>query len=433
MRISILAALYLLAAGLSSSNAQASDSLTVEQAVNMTLESHPAIQQALQGVGAARARVSQSRSGLYPNIGGEGLYARIGPVPKITLPDRGALALYPEDNYDVHVGISQTVYDFGRRSRGIDLARSYQQTASDKVDLVKMNLAYQTIAVFNAILFLRQNIAVLDEQVDALSEHLQVAQKKVQAGTATDFDVLTTRVKVDEVRSQRIDVANVLTKQEIAFRELTGLQEDTPVQLKGSFSVTQVDLNADSLVSAALNSLPEMKLSRNAEASASIQYRLASLGDRPSLNVNLQYGFKNGYYPNLNTWEANWVAGLQIQTPIFNGHRTRSQKQEAMANLNSARSNTSDIERRINADVRQAVADVQASLEKLKTSETQVERARDAVSMARVRYDAGVITNLDLIDAQTSLSYAELVHLKALYDFVNSRYALDKVVGGRSW
>jgi outer membrane protein TolC len=413
--------------------AQVHESLTVEQAVRLVLESHPAIQQAIQYVAASQARIDQSRSAYYPDISGDGSYARIGPIPEITVGPGEAFKLYPENNYDFHVGLRQTVYDFGRRSTGVELAQTGQQAAGDKADLVKSNLAYQTIAVFYSILFLGQDIAVLDEQIEALNQHLLVTEKKAQAGTATDFDILTTRVRVAAATSQRVDVASMLENQKTVLHQLLGMPSEAVVELKGDFAAIPISLNADSLITIAMQRLPELRLSRNAETSAGFQRRLASLADRPTVNANIMYGFRNGYFPNLNTLKGNWIAGADLQVPLFNGHRTRGRVNEADANLSAAQAHTRDLERRAFAEIKQAIEDVTASLEKLQTSELQVRQAEDALSNARVRYDAGVITNLDLLDAQTSLSNARLVHLRALYDLVNSRYALDQATGAQPW
>ena len=88
-----------------------------------------------------------------------------------------------------------------------------------------------------------------------------------------------------------------------------------------------------------------------------------------------------------------------------------------------------ELERQIRSQVEQAEADLKASKLKIKNSELQVKQARDAVSRAQVKYRDGVITNLDLIDAETSLSEAELLRLRVSYDNVINTYSLMKAIG----
>jgi len=58
-----------------------------------------------------------------------------------------------------------------------------------------------------------------------------------------------------------------------------------------------------------------------------------------------------------------------------------------------------------------------------------LEQAEQALSLAKKQYEIGVITNLDLLDPQTSHLEANLTHLRALYQMILSRYGLEKLLG----
>lgn len=419
----------------SSSNAQspAPKNLDLDQAIRLVLENHPAIKQAQQYVAASGGLVAQKRSAYYPEIKAHGTYSRIGPVPSLEVPGRGEIDFYPHDNYDFHVALKQTVLDFGRRPAKVELARSFEESARENVAYMKSNLVYRTIGNFYLILLLGKNIEVVDEELEALNQHLAVAEKKVETGTGIDFDVLTTRVKVAEATNMKIDIENELEKQTTAFRELLGLSQEDSIEVVGEFTLREIKINPDSLIELALERLPEARLSRQAETSADIQYGLDAKGDRPTLDMVLDFGFKNGYTPDLNKLEANWIAGVRLEVPVFNGFLTRHKKSASYASLLAAREYSSSVERQVKADVKQAIADFEAAEEKVKTSEVQVEYAEAALSIARSRYNIGVITNLDLLDAQTSVARAKLMYLKAQYGAVSSGYELNKATGETSW
>ncbi|HBZ00838.1 MAG TPA: hypothetical protein DEO84_05895 [candidate division Zixibacteria bacterium] len=433
MFVRISAALIWLLASYASAQVISSDSLTLGQAIQMVIENHPAILQAEQGIASSEAQITQSQSAFYPQISGLGTYAYVGPVPQFDFPGFGKVELAVHNNYDFHVGLQQQLFDFGRRSTALELAKFGRNSAAEVVEAAKAGLAYQTVETFYAILFLLENISVIDEQITTLNEHLTITQKRLQAGTVTDFEILTTDVRIANLQSQRTDIVNALENQETIFRQLTGLAQNASVILKGNFVTSPVSLNSDSLISLALSQVPDMKLSKYAETSAQIQSRLASLSDRPSLGANLLFGFKNGYEPNLKTIKANWAAGAQINVPIFNGFLTRGKQNQARANLNAAQLHTQDIERRIISAVDQAISGVEASELKLGSAEPQVTQAEQAMSLARIRYSAGTATNLDLLDAETALANSRLIRLRAQYELVRNRYALERAVGTKFW
>ena len=365
---------------------QVPDSLTVEQAIERVVATYPAVAEAAQAVAASRARVQASETAFGPTVEAQGSYSRIGPTPPLAFGGQ-SFNLYPADNWNGFVGLHQTLFDWGRRSTVVNEARSRQTGAAENAEVVKSSLAYQTVQAFYGALYLRQALEVQDEEIAALTQHLEITRRKVAAGTATDFDVLSTQVRIATANSQRVDIANALAQQDIALRQLLGLPADSDVAPAGGFDVSPVSLNEDSLVQAALAQRPDLRVSRDAVATAEAQTRLASLGDRPSVSLDVSGGAKNGYVPDLNQTKADFVAGLSVHLPVYDGQRTRFQVAEAQANTAAARSREQVLERSVAADVQRAVAAVRASQEKIATADLQVRQARAAVTLARTRYE----------------------------------------------
>jgi hypothetical protein len=100
-------------------------------------------------------------------------------------------------------------------------------------------------------------------------------------------------------KNNRMDVLNLLKKQEILLNQLIGSPDNKPLDMKGNFSVTPMILHSDSLISLGPNQRTEFKISKDAEILADIQRRLALMNKVPLINMNLSYGFKNGFMPNL--------------------------------------------------------------------------------------------------------------------------------------
>ena len=429
MKSSYVVVLVFVAAG--SVHSQSTDSLSVHEAVRQVIDHHPMVEQATHAVEASLARVEQSRSSYYPTSDIGLSYVRLGPVAELAFPGLGEFKLFPENNYDEHISVKQTVYDFGKTSSSVELKQQAVEGLRDNVTLARTSLAFQTIQAFYAILFLRQSADVQQQQIGALNEHLVIARKKVQAGTATDFDLLTTQVRIAAARNRRLDILNELRKQEATFRRLLGLSSDAEIRLRGDFSSSPIPLNMDSLMNVALNQRTELKQARDEEKVAELQERVAASRDMPTVKVNLAYGLKNGYIPNLDVLRGNWVVGLDVDVPIFNGFRTRAEEDEAIAGRLVSEARTSDVERLVRAEVQQAVSDMRTSADKIETSTLQVDQAQQALDIATVRYESGVITNLDLIDAETALAQARLGHLQALFDYVISSTRLGRAVGNR--
>ena len=401
------------------------DSLTLGASIQQALRANPDILQAAHAIDVFRSGVEVSKSSYLPNASADLTYARLGPSSSIAFGGTG-FQLYPLNSWDEHLGVEGTIYDFDKRTKSVDLASTQVTTAQDRLDLAKSELTYRTIQTFYAILFLEKSIQVQDEEIKNLNDHLLMTQKKVQAGTATDFDALTTQVRVAAAHNEEINLQNNLENTKVVFRRLLGLEPDSPVNLSGEFAEEPVQLNIDSLVSRAMSGRTEMKIANDQLNSAQMQYNVASATNNPMLNASLMWGLKNGLFPDQNALRGNFVAGLQLAIPLFDGFRERNLKEEANAGIRVSEDNRQSVADQIKSDVQKAISDVKSSLDRLRTTEITVEQAR-------VRYQAGTITNLDLLDAETSLSQAKLMQIQALYQFVVSRYELDQAIGEKVW
>jgi outer membrane protein len=404
------------------------DSLTLEDAVRLTLVKQPLLQQALEQVNAADAKIKQQDSYYYPQIDGNLTYVRIGPIPSLGFGGMN-FSLAPANNYDAHISASQLLYDFGRRDALLDLTKTYKLSSEDKINLIKNNQTYQTVQIFYAILFLEKSVDVKNEQINNLKKHLDITTKKFQSGSATDFDVLTTKVRIADAENQKIDIENELSKAEINLRSKLNMPPNTELNLTGEFKVDSMANDSASLLDEALRNRPEMKLAKDAENSSMISKQVASLGDMPALSVLGEYGLKNGYEPNLNVLRGNWALGINASIPIFNGNLRDAKIEEADANWKSSSANILALERDIRVEVEQASANLKATSLKINTTELQVEQAMQAVLRAEIQYRDGVITNLDLIDAETSLAQAKLIYLQVQFRNILSYYDLKKVIG----
>ena len=409
------------------------DSLSIDEALRIVVSSHPAIAQATAAVDVLEARIHETQSSYFPTVDAEASYLYLRPIVELPFPGLGDFILFPANNYDAHIRLRQLIYDFGKTSTSVELGVAREGSALQAVTATRSRLAYQTIQTFYSILLLERSIAVEDREIETLNEHKLVNQKRVDAGSGTEFEVLTTQVRVAAAQTRRIDLQNSLDNQRIALRRLLGLSPSAPLAIHGEFIMRDEQLDVDALVTRSLLQRADYRGARDDESAASLQHRLAGMADLPSVSFMATYGVKNGYLPNLDVLRGNWTAGVELQVPIYTGGKTGHREQEEAAAMRGVEAHLSDIERQIQSEVRGAVVDVQAAAEKVKTSELQVRQAEDALSIARKRYEAGTVSNLDVLDAETSLSQADLLQLRAQYGYVISRYALDRAVGNEVW
>jgi outer membrane protein TolC len=130
---------------------------------------------------------------------------------------------------------------------------------------------------------------------------------------------------------------------------------------------------------------------------------------------------------------ANDVSGLyggaQLSWNFFDGMLTKGKVDEARALYEKAQLELDDVTRQIELEVRSAYSTLIEAQQVLESQKKVQEQAEEAVRLARARSEAGTGTQLDLLNAQTSLTEARTTQVVALRDYVIAQARFEKAIG----
>lgn len=417
----------------------ATDSLTLGSVVEQVLETYPSIEAARKTVNAAQARVGQAQSGYWPRVEAVGTYRRQDPVPEITVPGSQAgpgggrtVGIQPNNLYDGHLQVRQTLYDFGRTRARIDQAEAGHATAERQVDTERSALAFQAVRAFYTTLLADARIDVQRRQIKQLEETLEVVRRRQEGGAATEFEIQSTLARLSEARSRLTRLQSRRRSQEAELRRLLGRTPRDSLVLSGtldSLAATPAPVDAGALADSALRGHPSVQVAQARVQAARRQVGVADKSDAPTVALTAQGGVKNGYPDDLGEPRLNESVGLSLQVPLFEGFATERRKEEAEAEVQAAEARLTDVRRQVETRVEQAASDLRASQDQLEATKTRLKQARTAAQLARTRYEAGTITNLELLEVETELRRARLARTEVQYEVVMGRYALQRAAG----
>jgi outer membrane protein TolC len=159
----------------------------------------------------------------------------------------------------------------------------------------------------------------------------------------------------------------------------------------------------------------------------------AKRGWLPSLVGKAQLGYQNGYVPTVDKLQFAYSAGVGLSIPIFSAARPNYLTKIAQINLQAAKYNLEAQKLNLNKDILQTKSDIDASVNKIKNYDLQVLQAQEAVKLANIRYKNGIITNLELLSAQTDLQNSELGKLQLQFTMLLSKLQLVQLCGTKFW
>ena len=400
--------------------------LSLADAVERTLKNNPQLKQEAASITAAQAGIEKAQANYYPQLAANGSYSRIDPTGFSQFGSQ-QFTFIPADNYNLNLGIQFTVYDFGRTSEQVKLAKNGTKIAENSLLVTKQDLALATIQTVYQIHFLQEAIKVQDRQLNALNLALDQTKKLQQNGEATSYEVLTTQVQIASATNTQDDLKNNLNNAFIQLKRLTGNDEINEVSLVNNW--LEVQDPASLTVNTTIGNRPEYLLAQLEQENAKLQEALARRNFNPVLSASIQAGYKNAIQPDINQLQPNYVAGAQLTIPLFNGFKNSAALKEAKAQMEAAVYNQENISETLDAQVAQAVQNLNNSYQKIARSQIQVTQASRAAELARLKYKNGVITNLDLLDAEIALSESEINQLKIIFNYTIYTYQLKKAVG----
>ena len=406
-----------------------SDSLTLDKIIKEVISNHPSIKQVEEALNMAESKISYAKSFSLPDISASAGYTRIGPTQELTFPGFGTFKLYPDDNWNAAVNVHQTVWDFGRVAGNVDVEKSNKELSLLTLDQTKQKMAIVSVHTFYTIVYLQKAIEIKDEQLTTLKEHLDFVKKKKESGSATEYEILSIEVKISNIESQKMDLETALNVQLTVLNSLLGETSNKQHTVKSDLNTQLPAFINDSLVSTAFAKRDEMVILANKNATAELRLKLAGLQRYPSIDAFASGGWKNGYIPDLNKLTANYTIGLGVKIPILDGHRTKLTVDMAKSALISNTFEVETTKRTITNEVIENKTNMDAALKKVHQFEMQYSLAQKAHALAQTNFKAGAITNLDLLDATTSVSESRLYLLKSKIDYEISIFKLKAAMG----
>lgn len=410
-----------------------SDSVDLQLVVKSVLETHPSVLKAEEAINSVEAGIGLAKAAWYPDVDLGAGYTRIGPVPAISVPGLGSFDMAPANNYNTSLNIHQTVYDFSKTKTNIAVAESGKEIAEKNIDLVKQRLSILVITNYYSMAYLQEAIHIKEIQLGILEQHLDFVTRKKETGSATDYEILSTNVRISSAKNQKMDLETALDNQTAILNSLLGLPENTRIKVKNHLVPQQVNDGSDSLISYAIEHRNELTLIELRKKQAELRLQSLKIANNPVVSAFASGGIKNGYFPDLNQPKANYAAGIGIKVPIFTTYRHRYILQMATSDINSIKDDVEANRREISSEVYQNAANLRASKRKINQSELQLEQAEEARRLADLSFKAGTLTNLDLLDSESLEAESRLNLIKAKIDYMVNVSKLEISLGNQGY
>jgi outer membrane protein len=402
--------------------------------IQSAVTNYPRIKELEEQLKADDVKGEIIRSGYLPTVSADIGYQFIAPSPKVafeTPAGKTSLAFQPYNNYNGAVTVRQLIYDFGKTKMQLDRNEAQRALNMEGVDNTRNAIAYQTAQIYYNIQFLQKSIQVQQDQIGSLKENERLIQAKIKNGDALEYDLLTTQVRTANATNRLNDLQTQLEKQYVLMQWLSGV--DTKGKIAASGDGTYRD-DALYLVLEpgnwkATNS--DAKLIEKQIAVYEYDKKEASISSRPEITGSASGGVRNGIQPDIDQFRLNGMVGVGIAIPILSSDRPKLRQKLTQVQIESAKRSMQTLESNIQKDLATVQQDYKGIQEKLSNTKVLVTQAERAYKLAQVRFKEGLITNVELLDAQTNVENANLQLVQLQYQAQLDKLESHKVVGSK--
>jgi outer membrane protein len=375
-------------------------------------------------------RLPQARAALLPNISGQGNASRNDLDISTSSPSAtGGQATF--NSTELSLSLTQPLYNSalfaGLRQARAEVRRAEAQFAAAKLDLI-VRVAENYIAVLAA----QDNVELNAAQKAANGRQLEVVEGRLDVGLATITDVHQARARYEANVAGEIEASNTLRDARQGLSELTGKLITKVASLRKDAPLIEPDPpDVEKWVETAMVQNPSIIAAQETAQVSLEEIKRQRAGHLPTLDFvgnassNDAQGSVGGGFVDTDRTEY----GLQLNVPIYQGGRVSAATREAGYRYGAAQQDLETLRRSTERATRAAFLGVVGGASRVRALRQSVIAAESAVEAKREGYEAGINTNLEVLDAQRDLFLSATDLLRARYDFILNILRLKQAAG----
>ena len=420
---------------------QSALTLTLEQALDIALSESPTIKIAEQEIKIKRYATMETYSSLIPRFDATAQYQRV--IAKQTMSmDMGdgnprTLKVGSDNSFNGGISASMPIVNAqlweSIRLKVVDVMFSIEKARSSQIDMIE-----QVSKAYFSVLLAKESLDVYQRVYDNAVENNKNIKKRYDVGSVSEYDYISSNVMVQNAMPNVIEAQNNVVLALWQLKALLGLDLSKNIDVVGSLADYQAQMNyahtLDQLDLSNNSSLKQLNIQEDMLKSAR---RIAKFACIPTLSINAAYLYtalgNDGSFFQSKAWNPYSYAGVQLNIPIFAGLQRTAAVRQAKLNLSVLQLQRENAERQLRVAVVQSLNNMQSNVKKYSAAAATVGQAQRGYEIAVKRYEVGRGTLVDIDNSQLQLTQAELSRNSAIYNFLVSKVALDKILGNHEY
>ena len=323
------------------------------------------------------------------------------------------------------IGI-QPLFVGGKLISAKNYSSDEKESAEIELKQISDQIIKETVQGYLSVVLLNDVIKTRKDVLEGMNHHKAQAEKLLNEGIIANYNLLRAEVAVANAEVNLLGDQNKLSVALLSFKNTIGKNLNDDVIISDSLIYYPINDQVDSLVSESMQNQPILQMIEIKRDEASQKYKIEQSNFLPTISA---FGKYELIPDDLSALEPKWAVGIQASINLFNGLKDYSKLQNAEHLEEELKYLRADTQQKINLLVNKNFRDVENSSEKYDKIKTNIELAKENLRLNEKRFETGLGTSLEVIDAQLSLEKNLIDSKNALYEYYKSLSELYQSTG----
>jgi outer membrane protein TolC len=416
---------------------------SVQEAIDFAVSHQISVKNSELDVSSADAKIKEILSTGLPQINSNLMYNKNLIIQKAFVPanifnpnakegEVAELAFGVKNLANASVGLSQLLFD-GSYLIGLKASSVYKELAVKNYKASKITVAENVSKAYYVVLVSRKQLELMKFNLERLEKLYSDTKAMFEQGFVEKIDVQRIEVQLNNLKSETENVSRSQALGEVLLKFQMGYPLDEQIVLTDNLEGVQSEFMEEISSPFDINNRIEYSILKTQENLAELNIKNFKAGYLPRLSLNTNYGYNTGRINARDIFTEKWfnnaAIGVSLQIPIFDGFNKKYKIVQANNDLKKVRQSFSLLESSIELERKQANVNLENAVSNLRQQKGNLDLANEIFAVSQEKYQEGVGSNLEVLNAQASVKESQTNYFSALYNALIAKVSLEKANG----
>jgi outer membrane protein TolC len=355
--------------------------------------------------------------------------------PNTKVPEAGLFPVAFGTKYSASgtISVSQTLFD-GSILVALQAKKTVEELSRKSLQQTRRDVREAVSKAYYNLIISQKQLALTQTNIDRVAKLLHDTKVMYDNGFAEQLDINRVQVQLNNLQTAHVKLINLLAVSDQLLKFQMGMPLNELLHPSDTLSTAGLAGVLEDSAGFQYDRRIEYSLlqtQKKADEYNLKRYRMAYL---PTVSAFMNYGKNAGrsqfdFFDKHQPWFSTWIIGLSVDVPIFDGFQRKYRVQQARLAVEKNDIQLQGLKQTIDLQIAQSRTSLRNDIINLESQQDNMKLAEKVYDASKTKYEQGVGSNLEVINAESDLKEAQTNYFSALYDAIIARIDYQKAIG----